>query len=159
MYVKQKHASRIIFNENRFQHSEPLLKEMKALNIYQLNIFSTACFMFKNIILKETPQVFDTLSNVNDNKYQTRLCGNLKKPYCKTYRRQKTIAYRGPYVWNAICKIEKEKEKEKAKQIQDDNGEEEAEDTKIFSKHSYNSFKFKIKTYLLNKDINTQNFY
>ena len=31
---KQKHAARITFLANRFDHSRPLLKEMKALNVY-----------------------------------------------------------------------------------------------------------------------------
>ena len=38
---KQKHTARIIFHENRFDYSRPLLKEMKALNVYQINIFQT----------------------------------------------------------------------------------------------------------------------
>ena len=31
---KQKHAARIYFHANRFEHSRPLLNEMKALNVY-----------------------------------------------------------------------------------------------------------------------------
>ena len=33
---KQKHAGRIIFHANRFDHLRPLSKEMKALNFFQI---------------------------------------------------------------------------------------------------------------------------
>ena len=42
---KQKHVARITFHENRFDHSKPLLKEMKALNVYQINLIQTLKFM------------------------------------------------------------------------------------------------------------------
>ena len=44
---KQKHAVRITFHPNRFDHSRPLLKEMKALNVYQINLNQTLKFMHK----------------------------------------------------------------------------------------------------------------
>ena len=44
---KQRHAARITFHENRFDHLRPLLKEMKALNIYQINIIQILKFMHK----------------------------------------------------------------------------------------------------------------
>ena len=44
---KQKHAARITFHANRFDHSRPLLKEMKVLNVYQINLIQTLKFMHK----------------------------------------------------------------------------------------------------------------
>ena len=44
---KQKHAARITFHANRFDHSRPLLKEMKALNVYQINLIQTLKSMHK----------------------------------------------------------------------------------------------------------------
>ena len=35
---KQNHVAQIIFHANRFNHSRPLLKEMKTLNVFQINI-------------------------------------------------------------------------------------------------------------------------
>ena len=43
----QKHAARITFYANRFDHSRPLLKDMKALNVYQINLIQTLKFMHK----------------------------------------------------------------------------------------------------------------
>ena len=34
----QKHASRIIYNEDRKTHARPLMKSLNALNVYQINI-------------------------------------------------------------------------------------------------------------------------
>ena len=38
---KQKHAAQITFHANRLDHMRPLLIEMKALNIYQINLIQT----------------------------------------------------------------------------------------------------------------------
>ena len=35
---KQKHAAQITFHVNRLDHAKPSLKEMKALNVYQINL-------------------------------------------------------------------------------------------------------------------------
>ena len=45
---KEKYAARMTFHANRFEHSRPLLKEMKALNVYQINIIQTLKFMHKS---------------------------------------------------------------------------------------------------------------
>ena len=45
---KQKHATRITFHANRLDHARPLLKEMKAFNVYQINLILTLRFMHKN---------------------------------------------------------------------------------------------------------------
>ena len=159
LFIKQKHASRIIFNENRFEHAEPLLIKMNALNIYELNIFQTGCFMFKNYVQKNTPTVFESLSKIKINKYVTRTGDDLKAPHCKTLRNQRSISYRGPTVWNAITKIyqeeenAKEKEKKKKKEFIGEGK------IKGITALTYTSFKTKIKSYLLKKTINASNFY
>ena len=56
---------------NRFDHSRPLLKEIKALNVYQINIF-------RNLKLKQktkygiNPQTFLHQFREVDNRYPTR---------------------------------------------------------------------------------------
>ena len=39
IYLLQKRALRIVFNENNMTHSRPLLRSLNALNIYQINLF------------------------------------------------------------------------------------------------------------------------
>ena len=44
---KQKDAARITSHANKSDHSRPLLKEMKALNVYQINLIQTLKLMRK----------------------------------------------------------------------------------------------------------------
>ena len=46
---KQKHAARITFHANKFHHSRPLLNEIKALNVHQINLIQTLKFMHKTM--------------------------------------------------------------------------------------------------------------
>ena len=54
---QQKHAVRIINNRTRFDHTNELFKSQKILNIYKLNIFSVAAFMYQ-IKNKTAPLTF-----------------------------------------------------------------------------------------------------
>ena len=73
--IKQKHAVRIIFNEDRLCHSRPLLKTLKALNVYQLNI---------NQNLNFSPR----LKNDNIPKIFTELINKLEQIYNKIFKKQ-----------------------------------------------------------------------
>ena len=44
LFNKQKHASRIIYNKDKYTHAKPLMKSLNALNIYQINIFQNVNF-------------------------------------------------------------------------------------------------------------------
>ena len=37
VYLKQKHAVRIVFNKYKLTHSKPLFENFNALNVYQIN--------------------------------------------------------------------------------------------------------------------------
>ena len=73
--IKQKHAVRIIFNEDRLCHSRPLLKTLKALNVYQLNINQNLNF-------------FPRLKNDNIPKIFTELINKLEQIYNKIFKKQ-----------------------------------------------------------------------
>ena len=47
LYRCQKHAAHVIYHKDRYTHASPLLNDMKALNVFQLNIFNILCFMYK----------------------------------------------------------------------------------------------------------------
>ena len=83
---KQRHAARITFHENRFDHLRPLLKEMKALNIYQINIIQIIKFMHKtkNGI---NPWIFLLKFREVDHQYPIRFSQNSfyhKRSTCKS---------------------------------------------------------------------------
>ena len=44
----QKHASRIIYNEDRTAHARPLMKALNALNVYQINILQNILLTYKS---------------------------------------------------------------------------------------------------------------
>ena len=46
LYRFQKHAARVIYHKDRYTHGSALLNDMKALNVFKLNIFNILCFMY-----------------------------------------------------------------------------------------------------------------
>ena len=66
---RQKHAARIINFKDRYTHAKPLLQNLKALNIYQLNIYQTLLFMHK-VKHSTVPNVFKNVFTANTNKYK-----------------------------------------------------------------------------------------
>ena len=99
LYKQQKHASRIIYNEERMTHFRPLMKSLNALNIYQLNIYQNLVLVFKtknnlNLIFKEK------FRNIN-HKYPTNFStNNLYVPKNNILHSTFAISTRGPYLWN-----------------------------------------------------------
>ena len=97
---KQKHAVRITFHVNRFDHSRPLLKEMKALNVYQINLIQILKFMRKTKY-GINPRIFLPKFSEVDHQNPTRFSQNsfyYKRSACKTTRF--AITLRGPTIWN-----------------------------------------------------------
>ena len=43
----QKHAACVIYHKGRYTHANPLLNDMKALNVFKLIIFNILCFIHK----------------------------------------------------------------------------------------------------------------
>ena len=97
---KQKHGARIIFHANRFDHSRTLLKEMKSLNVYQINLIETLKVMRKTKY-GINPRIFLPKFCEVDHKYPTRFSQNsfyYKRSACKTTSFARTL--RGPAIWN-----------------------------------------------------------
>ena len=102
LYRCQKHAARVIYHKDRYTHGSPLLNYMKALNVFELNVFNILCFVYK---CKQNlnPPVFRNIfthrtktKNVLRNEY------SIQEPLCRTNFSQYCISYRGPYLWNKI---------------------------------------------------------
>ena len=99
---RQKHAARITFHANRLDHARPLLKEMKALKVYQINLIQTLNFMHKTKNGKN-PRIFLFKFRQVDHQYPTRFSQNsfcYKKSSCKTT--SFVITLRGPTIWNSF---------------------------------------------------------
>ena len=100
IYLLQKRAVRIVFNENNMTHSRPLLRSLNPLNIYLINLFQHLRFMY-NFNKNKTPIIFNNLIKKPIHKYPTKFSKNsfsLKtffftgSKYC--------VSFRGPKVWN-----------------------------------------------------------
>ena len=102
LYRSQKHAIRVINFKNRYTHTKPLFKEMKILNIYEINVFKVICFMFK-CKLKLSPPIFHKIYQLKQpTKYTLRSKDVALEPKCKTKLDQFNISFRSPYLWNKL---------------------------------------------------------
>ena len=83
---KQKHAARTTFHANRLDHARPLLKEIKALNVFQISLIQILKFMHKTKYGK-SPRVFLLKFREVDHQHPTRFSQNsfcYKRSPCKT---------------------------------------------------------------------------
>ena len=83
LYRHQEHAARIINFKDKFTSAKPLLEQINAMTVYEMNIFQTLCFMYlcKN---GNTPSIFKHIYTLKPiNKYTPRSKNILFKPLCK----------------------------------------------------------------------------
>ncbi len=99
----QKRAVRIITKSAYLEHTEPIFKRLKILNLAQINILLTALFMYK-IDKSELPNCFNNFFVTNNahHSYNTRHAENIRVPKHKTNIVKNTIRVYGPRVWNII---------------------------------------------------------
>ena len=86
---------RIIYNKDKFTHSKPLMRDMNALNVYQINIFQVLKFMYK---AKHdlNPRVFDNTFTEIYHRYPARFSrANFKQPKIITEATSFTITSLG----------------------------------------------------------------
>ena len=87
----QKHAVRIVFNEDKLTNSHPLLQALHALNVYQINLYQHLNFMYK-VNTNQVPSIFNDLIKKPEHKY----CFSLKAFPLKTTKY--AISYHGPKI-------------------------------------------------------------
>ena len=103
LYRHQKYALHIINFKNKFIYAQALLHDMKALKIFQINLFRIIYFMFK---CKETtaPAIFHSLFTPKpEDKHNIWSRGKLAEPFYRKKRMQFKIDYRGLYLWYEIA--------------------------------------------------------
>ena len=98
IYSKQKHASRIIYYEDRLTHARPLLKKMNALNVYQINIFDTYVYKVKHNM---APAAITEFFKLIHRKYCTKSSSqNFYNPKTISKTTSFSISSRGQFFWN-----------------------------------------------------------
>ena len=100
IHYQQKHAARIIFNEVNLIHSRPLLQSLNALNIYQINSYHHANFMYK-FQTNQTQKMFNIAFEKPTHKYPIQFSETKfkYKKYSLTSTKH-SFSGRGSKIWN-----------------------------------------------------------
>ena len=98
----QKRFVRIICGAEYLAHTAPLFRTLKVLDIFNINAFFVACFMYSyhNNLL---PHTFNTtfVTNCQVHTYNTRNANNFRPYFCRTNIKQFTILHLGPKLGNS----------------------------------------------------------
>ena len=81
----------------------PLFSQLKVLDIFSINSFSVATFMYSyhhNLLPSSFRDLF--LSSNQVHQYETRLASQYRPHFCRTNIKQFSILYRGPKIWNSL---------------------------------------------------------
>ena len=100
IHYQQKHAARIVFGEDHLTHSRSLLRSLNALNIYEINIYQHANFMYK-FKHSQTPSIFNNVFEKPDHKYATQFSEiNYKQKKFSLTSSKYSISVRVSKIWN-----------------------------------------------------------
>ena len=97
--LKQKQAARIIFHKYRLAHARPLMKELNALNVYQINLYKIGSFMYQ-IKNGTVPKIFNNNFTSVEHSYPTRFALNSFQLPRSSKTPRFSITLRGPKLWN-----------------------------------------------------------
>ena len=106
---KQKQAAGIVFDEDRLCHSRPLLRTLKVLNVYQINLFQHVNFILR-LSIDDLPKYFNKIFKKPNQKYPTKfsICNySLKKYFLDSTKF--AVSYRGSTLWNKFLSNEEKK--------------------------------------------------
>ena len=94
LYHCQKHAPRVIYHRDWYTYASLLLNDMKALNVFKLNIFNILCFMYKCKQNLNPPVFRKIFTHRTKTKYAPRYKYSIQEPLCRTNFCQYCISYR-----------------------------------------------------------------
>ncbi|RMX40133.1 hypothetical protein pdam_00002234 [Pocillopora damicornis] len=92
------------YNSHSYRSSE-LFSKLGVLDIFQVNTFEIAKFMFycrNNLLPPLLLNLFATKSQIHFHNYGTRTASNYRTHLCRTNLKQFTILYQGPKIWNSL---------------------------------------------------------
>ena len=99
----QKRAVRAVTNSDYRAHSAPLFTKLGILDIFQVNTFQVAKFMFyyhNQLLPSMFLNLFVTSGQVHN--HGTRTVNSYRSHPCRTNLKQFTILYQGPKIWNSL---------------------------------------------------------
>ena len=103
LYFKNEHV-RVMTNSGYRAHSAPLFEQLKVLDIFKVNTFHIAKFMFlyhHQLLPVSLSNLFVTNNQVHG--YYTRNANSYRPHHCGPKNiKQFTILYQGPNIWNSL---------------------------------------------------------
>ena len=103
IYLLQKRLVRLITKAHYLANTAPLFSQLKVLDIFSINSFSVATFMYSyhhNLLPNSFHDLF--LSSNQVHQYKTRLASQYRPHFCRKNIKQFSILYRGPKNWNSL---------------------------------------------------------
>ena len=80
LYGCQKHTARVIYHKDRY--TRPLLNDVKALNVFKLNIFNILHFMYKYKQNLNSPVFRNIFTHKTNSKQALRNEYSIQEPLC-----------------------------------------------------------------------------
>ncbi len=79
------------------EHSEPVFKDLRILNIEQINHYLTSALMFRYHHLENLPEIFNNyfITNKDIHEYNSRGASQLHKTFMRTNYAKHTRQHRG----------------------------------------------------------------
>ena len=105
IWLLQKRAVRVITNSPYRSHSAPLFEKLKVLDIFKINAFHIARFMFlyHHRFLPESLSNLFVSNNQVHSYYRNLSC--YRSHSCRKNIKQFTILYQGPKIWKSLPHI------------------------------------------------------
>ena len=103
IYLLQKRLLRLITKDYYLANTTPLFSQLKVLDIFSINSFFVATFMYSyhhNLLPSSFRDLF--LSSNQVHQYETWLASQYRTHFCGTNIRQFSIVYRGPKILNLL---------------------------------------------------------
>ena len=106
IFTYQKKAARVIFFADCLVHAKPLMLDMNALNVYQINIYQNLILLYKTHTGTTSPIFLSKFSKTNLN-YPTssKNSGNYTIPKSTMKLTNFAISGRGPILWNTVLDV------------------------------------------------------
>ena len=106
IFTYQKKAARVIFFADRLVHTKPLMLDMNALNVYQINIYQNLILLYKTRTGTTSSIFLSKFSKTNLN-YPTssKNSGNYTIPKSTMKLTNFAISGRGPILWNTVLDV------------------------------------------------------
>ena len=99
IYCHQKHAARIVFNQEKLTNSRPLLWSLNALNVYQINSYQHLNLIHK-VSNNVAPLIFNMFKKPSHKCPPNFSHNNFSLQKCSLSSTKYSISFRGPKLWN-----------------------------------------------------------